>query len=303
MHARQSRLAVLVGTVLILLGRGQIARAQGFIIDRRPHVPVARSYEIREVAHRRPGPRPGGRGPGLPDVPQPRVVPDRVGIPLPAARGRRGPELRAAGRRPRAARPAHEQGRGPADLRGDRPHQARPGPAGIHGPRALSHQRLPDPARGRPQGHDAVHPALQARPRRRRVLLSAQHPEVHGQADPAAGAQRLDPEQGRDQVDLLPERRRPDRPRRRPRGHGSASNGATSSRAPTSAWSTRWPRGRSGPRSSATGRATATTAISCSWPAPRSRPPTPGPSPRRSSSCSTARARWPARRSSRPARP
>src|SRR5437764_5504084 len=50
MHARQSRWAVLVGTVLILLGRGQIARAQGFIIDRRPAFPVARAYEIREVA-------------------------------------------------------------------------------------------------------------------------------------------------------------------------------------------------------------------------------------------------------------
>src|SRR6516225_10071806 len=50
MHARQSRLAVLVGTVLILLGKGQIARAQGFIIDRRPTMPIARAYEIREVA-------------------------------------------------------------------------------------------------------------------------------------------------------------------------------------------------------------------------------------------------------------
>ena len=50
MHARQSRWAVLVGTVLILLGKGQIARAQGFIIDRRPTMPIARAYEIREVA-------------------------------------------------------------------------------------------------------------------------------------------------------------------------------------------------------------------------------------------------------------
>ena len=38
----------------------------------------------------------------------------------------------------------------------------------------------------------------------------------------------LDPEQGRDQVDLLPERRRPDRPLGRPRGRGSASSAATS---------------------------------------------------------------------------
>ena len=50
MHARQSRWAVLVGTVLILLGRGQSARAQGFIVDRRPAIPIGRSYEIREVS-------------------------------------------------------------------------------------------------------------------------------------------------------------------------------------------------------------------------------------------------------------
>ena len=34
---------------LAALSTGREARAQGFLIDRRPHVPVARSYEIREV--------------------------------------------------------------------------------------------------------------------------------------------------------------------------------------------------------------------------------------------------------------
>ena len=211
---------VLVGTVLILLGRGQTARAQGFIIDRRPAVPIARSYEIREVAIDARVRDQVAEVQVSQTFHNPGLGPDRVGIPLPAARRWGDAELRAPGRWPGAARPAAEQGRGAAHLRGDRPHQARPGAAGIHGPRALSHQRLPDPARGRPQGDDALHPALQARPRRRRVLLSAQHPEVHGQADRAAGAQHLDPEQGRDQVGLLPERRRPDRPLGRPRGTG-----------------------------------------------------------------------------------
>ena len=49
-----------------------------------------------------------------------------------------------------------------------------------------------------------------------RVLLSAEHAEVHRQAGPAAGGQHLAPEQGRDQVGLLPQRRRADRPRGRP---------------------------------------------------------------------------------------
>jgi Ca-activated chloride channel homolog len=34
---------------LAVLSTGREARAQGFLIDRRPHVPVARSYEVREV--------------------------------------------------------------------------------------------------------------------------------------------------------------------------------------------------------------------------------------------------------------
>ena len=149
MSAVRSRWGVLalIGAAIVWLAGTPPVRAQGIIIDRRPHIPIARSYEIREVSDRRPGPRPGGRGPGLADVPQPRVGPDRVGVPLPAARGRGDPELRPAGRRPRAARPAHAQGRGAADLRGDRPDQARPGPARIHGPRALS---APASSRSRP---------------------------------------------------------------------------------------------------------------------------------------------------------
>ena len=101
----------------------------------RPDRPQLRGPRGRD---RRPGPRPGGRGPGLADLPQPRLVRAGVGVPLPAARGRGDPELRPDGRRPGDARPALAEGRGAADLRGDRPHQARPGPARIHGPRACS---------------------------------------------------------------------------------------------------------------------------------------------------------------------
>ena len=112
-----------------------------------PRIPIARLVRDPRGQHRRPGARPGRRGPGLADVPQSRLVSARGRVPLSAARGGGDPELRPAGRRPRAARPVAAQGRGPADLRGDRPHQARPGPARIHGPRALSHQRL---SRSRP---------------------------------------------------------------------------------------------------------------------------------------------------------
>ena len=191
--------------------------------------------------HRRPGARPGRRGPGLADVPQSRLVPARGRVPVPAARRGGHPELRADGRRPRAARPAAAQGRGPADLRRDRPVQARPRPAGIHGPRPLPHQRLPDPARRRPQGDDALHPALQARPRHRRVFLSAQHAEIHRQADPAADRRALDPEQGSDQVGLLPERRRPRSSGPATATSKSASSGGTSCPSTISGSSTRSP--------------------------------------------------------------
>ncbi len=39
-----------VGTTLLVLGSGQPARSQGFIVDQRRTVPVGRSYEIREVS-------------------------------------------------------------------------------------------------------------------------------------------------------------------------------------------------------------------------------------------------------------
>ncbi len=87
---------------------------------------------------RRPGAGPGCRGPGLADVPQPRLAATRGRIPLSAPRGRRDREPDAPGRRQGAARQAAEQGGGPEDLRGDRPAQARPGPSRVHGPRALS---------------------------------------------------------------------------------------------------------------------------------------------------------------------
>ena len=51
----------------------------------------------------------------------------------------------------------------------------------------LPHERLPDPAGGRPQGHDAVHPGLQARPRRRRVRPTRSAPR----SSPPSRSRRL----------------------------------------------------------------------------------------------------------------
>ena len=53
---------------------------------------------------------------------------------------------------------------------------------------------------------DALHPALQAQARTCRVFLSSQHAEIHEQADRTVDGERLDPEQGSHQVDLLPQR-------------------------------------------------------------------------------------------------
>ena len=186
MPPRHRHRLLIMGAMALVAAFPARAGAQGFIVDRRPHVPIARSFEVREVSLDARVRDQVAEVQVSQTFHNPGSIRDRVGIPVPAPRGRGDPELRPAGRRQGAARPAPAQGRGPADLRGDRPDQARPGPARIHGPRALPDQRLPDPARGRPQGHDALHPALQARPRRRRVRLPARHPEVHRQADPAA---------------------------------------------------------------------------------------------------------------------
>lgn len=50
MHARPIRWGILLGSVLIWFGATPGAWSQGFIVDRRPAFPIARSYEIREVA-------------------------------------------------------------------------------------------------------------------------------------------------------------------------------------------------------------------------------------------------------------
>ena len=180
-------LGVLLGLVL---GAGP-ARGQGFVVDRQivgVHAPMNRAHEIREVS--------------IDARVRDQVAEVRVAqtfhnpgstqieaeylFPLPDEAGVSGP--RADGRRQGTARPGLAEGRGPADLRGDRPDQARPGLARIHGPGALPRQRLPDPAGGRPQGHAPLYPGLPARPRRRRVHLSARHPEAFvDRPDPKAG--------------------------------------------------------------------------------------------------------------------
>src|SRR4051812_38829950 len=50
MSLRRVHLLVVGVVVAGLLGRGETARAQGILIDRRPHIPVARSYDVREVS-------------------------------------------------------------------------------------------------------------------------------------------------------------------------------------------------------------------------------------------------------------
>ena len=51
MSARPVRLATpFVGAALLILSCTQDLWAQGFIVDRRPAIPIARSYEIREVS-------------------------------------------------------------------------------------------------------------------------------------------------------------------------------------------------------------------------------------------------------------
>src|SRR5262245_16092285 len=40
----------ILGAALFGLTQSQAARGQGFIVDRRPQIPVGRSYEIREVS-------------------------------------------------------------------------------------------------------------------------------------------------------------------------------------------------------------------------------------------------------------
>ncbi len=73
----------------------------------------------------------------------------------------------------------------------------------------------------------------------------AQHAEVHRQADPAAERRAVDPQQGGDQVGLLPERRRLDPAGSATTRSTSGWNITTSCPSTTSGWSTRWPRGPS----------------------------------------------------------
>ena len=196
----------IAGSAVFALALGPSAMGQGFIVDRRPEIPVGRSYEIREVSIDARVRDQVAEVQISQTFHNPGSFPIESGVPLPAARGRGDPELRAPGRRPGAARPADEQGRGAADLRGDRPLPARPGAAGIHGPGALSHQRVPDPSGADRKVTMRYTQLCKRRTRRPRVHLSARHAEVHGQADPAAGGECLDPEQGCDQVGLLPDR-------------------------------------------------------------------------------------------------
>ena len=81
--------------------------------------------------------------------------------------------------------------------------------------------------------------------------------------------ERLDPEQGSDQVGLLPQRRRRDRPSRRPRraGQPRAPRHRAQQRLPAGLHARR--RRACRRRSSAIGPASRRMAISCSWPAPR----------------------------------
>ena len=234
-----------------LARRDAAVAGEGLIIDRRPHVPVARTYEVREVTvdarvrdqvaevqvsqtfH-----NPGSfqlEAEYLFPLPEDGAIQNFVllvdGKELP---GRLLPKDEAR----RIYEEIVRTKRDPALLE-------------YMGRGLYPHQRLPDPAGGRPQGHDAVHPALQARPRRRRVRLSASAPRSSPPSRSSGWRSTVrDPRaRTRSSRSTAPATTPTIRPRRATTRRASRSSSATSSRRPTSASSTPWPKGRSGPRS------------------------------------------------------
>ena len=248
MTLKRVRFRVLgVVAALTLLPAGeQAARAQGMLVDRRPHIAIARSYEIREVSvdvHLR-------DQVAEVQVSQTFHNPGSVQLeaeydfPLPEDGTIQSFVLMVDGRE----WPGRILTRDEARRIYEEIVRTKPRPARLleyMGRGLLPHERLPDfPPGGRTQGDDAVHPGLvKPRPRCRRVQLPVQHSEVHHQADRAAGAAPRHPQPGPDQVDLQPGRRSRDRAPGRARSRGLGGwCGTTSCPGPTSGLSTRSPR-------------------------------------------------------------
>ena len=141
MKTLRGRWIGLVAAIILMDPLVVATKGQGIIIDRRPRVPISHSYEIREVS--------------IDARVRDQVAEVQVSqtfhnpgsfqleaeflFPLPEDGAIQNFVLMVDGRE--LAGPLASQGRGPADLRRHRPDQARPGPARIHGSRALSHQR------------------------------------------------------------------------------------------------------------------------------------------------------------------
>ena len=286
---------------LFVLGLMAPAFGQVIIIDRRPNVPIARSYEVREVNVDARVRDQVAEVQVSQTFHNPGLVPDRGRVLLPAARGRGDPELRADGGRQGAAGPDPAQGRGPADLRGDRPDASATRPcSNTWAAACIRTSVFPIP----PGADRKVTMRYTQICKRDRDVVEFAYP-FGTQKFTAKPIQRLAltvrlESKDADQVDLQPRPRRRDPPRRRPQRDGQARRSTTSSRRPTSAlvytlaegtlgatvlsYRPSELRGRLLPAAGQPGGPQA---------GRRSR------GPRRWSSSSTARARWPARRSSR----
>ena len=195
------------GCVAALILSSQLvsaARSQGIIIDRRATIPVAHSYEIREVSID------GRVRDQVAEVqvsqtfhnPGSMQLETEFLFPLPEEGAIQNFVLMVDGRElPGRLIPKDEARRIYEEIV-----RSKRDPALLeYMGRGLYRTSVFPIPRGGPQGDHALHAALQARARSCGVCLSSQHAEIHQQADPATGGQRLDPEQGIDQVGVLPE--------------------------------------------------------------------------------------------------
>ena len=211
--------------------------AQGFIVDRRPAIPVGRSYEIREVSI---DARVRDQVAEV-QISQTFHNPGSVQIeseflfPLPEDGAVQNFVLLVDGRE----LPGRLMNKDEARRIYEEIVRSKRDPALLEymGRGLYRTSVFPIPPGG-PEGDDAVHPALQARPRRPRVLLSAQYAEVHRQADPAAVGEHLAPEQRTPSSRSTAPATTPGSTGSATMRRGSAWSGATSFRATTSGWFT-----------------------------------------------------------------
>ena len=203
------------GFVAALVFSGQLvstARSQGIIIDRRPTIPISHSYEIREVSID------GRVRDQVAEVqvsqtfhnPGSTQLEAEFLFPLPEEGAIQNFVLMVDGRElPGRLVPKDEARRIYEEIV-----RSKRDPALLEymGRGLYRTSVFPIPPGADRKVTMRLHAALQARARPHRVCLSSQHAEIHEQADSATDGERIDPEQGTDQIDLLSERRREDRP-------------------------------------------------------------------------------------------